>query len=732
MELGSVEAGTVLQRAQNAIDRLGVGEKAKAEALRAAQEAFDAARDQYIAEILLTIPIEKIKDITHGRLRLDAIQAAGYATVQDVLSALRFELEELPGVGPATANRVRAAALQLRNTLPVSVRIDPKKRPTIHKALLEAVRRQEQIDRALGEKVPPFFTSKPKLEEYLRLVKAAPDIWLFQQASKFFSWITGKTDEVAGAERALDQLKSLLESPALLDELRITEHIEAADMTSVWESFLERPANFYAYLTKLGVKEADENAVVGSLPSEIVEAVRRQPLDETLLKNVSLRGYQNFGAKYALVQKRSLLGDEMGLGKTVQALAVLAHLATRARRAGLLVVCPAAVVTNWGREIATKSKLIPVVIQGTGEDRGFGFAKWKRQGGVGVMSFESARALHQDGYLAEIELDLLVVDEAHYAKNPQSARSMAVAQLSKFSAHVLFMSGTPLENRLKEFHSLIECLQPATADTFKRAANSAHGIVPQLFTEMVAPVYLRRNQEDVLTELPEKIESDEWLTLSKSDIGAYCAAVKRGDFMGMRRAVTLGRGGKSAKLDRLQEIVEEAGIDGQKVIVFSFFLDVIEAVSKQLENVFGPIHGGVSSQNRQNMIDAFTAAQGPAVLVAQIQSGGTGLNIQAASVVVLMEPQVKPSLESQAIARAHRMGQTRRVQVFRLLAQDSVDERMVEILVRKTALFNDSVRESSVKNVAPDAMDVSDTTLAREVILSEQRRLASLLSQLEE
>jgi SNF2 family DNA or RNA helicase len=123
-------------------------------------------------------------------------------------------------------------------------------------------------------------------------------------------------------------------------------------------------------------------------------------------------------------------------------------------------------------------------------------------------------------------------------------------------------------------------------------------------------------------------------------------------------------------------------------------------------------------------VDEFTDSATPVVLVCQIEAGGVGLNIQAASVVVLCEPQVKPSIEAQAIARAHRMGQVRSVQVHRLLIADSVDQRMLELLDSKAQLFDAYVRHSAIAEATPGAVDISEVQLARTIVAQEQRRLA--------
>ncbi|MGC5411308.1 helicase-related protein, partial [Streptomyces sp. DT225] len=125
------------------------------------------------------------------------------------------------------------------------------------------------------------------------------------------------------------------------------------------------------------------------------------------------------------------------------------------------------------------------------------------------------------------------------------------------------------------------------------------------------------------------------------------------------------------------------------------------------------------------LVDAFTAADGHAVLLSQIQAGGVGLNMQAASVVILCEPQIKPTTEHQAVARVHRMGQIRTVRVHRLLSADSVDQRMLDILARKERLFDAYARRSDVAETTPDAVDVSEGELARRIVEEEQRRLAA-------
>jgi len=480
-----------------------------------------------------------------------------------------------------------------------------------------------------------------------------------------------------------------------------------------WIDFELRAADYYNLLAEIAAAPPrDRAAAEGFLPDELSGRVRAQRLDDTC-RRVSLRGYQAFGARFALAQKRVILGDEMGIGKTIQAIAALAHLAAGGAT-HFLVVCPASVLVTWVREVETRSTLRAYRLHGAG--RALARNEWTERGGVAVVTFDGLRGLD-----SAPPLGMLVVDEAHYVKNSETRRSRAVAGWCARTERVLFMTGTPMENRVEEFRTLVGYLRPGRLAEL-RDSDAAAGA--QAFRRAVAPVYLRRNQEDVLTELPDLVHVDEWEELSAADADAYREAVEAGRFMDMRRAA-YAVPDKSAKLERLRELVGEAADNGLKVVVFSCFRAVLATVEEALgPGVHGPIAGGVPPERRQEMVDAFTAAPGHAVLLAQIQAGGVGLNLQAASVVILCEPQIKPTAESQAVGRAYRMGQVRRVQVHRLLSPDSVDERMLSILQAKSALFDAYARRSDLAESTPEAVDVSERELARQIVEEEQRRLA--------
>ena len=442
------------------------------------------------------------------------------------------------------------------------------------------------------------------------------------------------------------------------------------------------------------------------LSEELARAIQEECFFPDGLK-CELRRYQEWGVKYILHQERVLLGDEMGLGKTIQAIAAMVSL----RNTGathFLVICPASVIPNWCKEIADKSKLHVTKVHGG--DREKAFEDWIAHGGAAVTNFETTAHLKLD---RAFRYSLLIVDEAHYIKNIEAVRTKNVARLGWYAERMLFMTGTALENRVDEMIALIRLLRPSLATWLRNL--SALPSAPR-FREMIAPVYYRRKREDVLTELPELVESEEWCTLSSRETAVYESSVLNRNFMSARRVSwNVDDPAYSSKAKRMKELVEMAREDGRKIIVFSFFLETIRSVCAILgESCTAPIDGSTPVQKRQEIIDEFGNKPEKTVLPAQIQSGGTGLNIQAASVVILCEPQLKPSIELQAISRAYRMGQARNVLVYRLLCEGTIDERIMEMLEEKQAVF-DAFADPSVAAAATarEEVAIDDKTMGK-------------------
>ncbi|WUT00447.1 DEAD/DEAH box helicase [Streptomyces sp. NBC_00708] len=686
-------------------------------AVAAVRTCLDPLLDTLVRADLAAIPVARLKDVTEGRLRLGAIEQAGLTTVGQVYGASRYELRQIPGVGAQTADQTLAAAGQIAHAVrdTVALRIDVDTQDEAVTALLGAlyrlveagpdVRRAVDGARTLAERLEPPLTAAGPARGRLRMLLTGR-----RARAGVREAVTGVRAAVTDAvERGLPPLFAQVSA----DLLREPESPVAA-----WVDFELRSAEYYSLLAELSGSGPDRDAAEGFLPSGIADRVRGLRLDDARLR-VSLRGYQSFGARFALVQKRVILGDEMGLGKTVQAIAALAHLAARGET-HFLVVCPASVLINWTREVRARSTLRALPVHGP--ERREAFAEWRETGGVALTTFDALHTL-PDAEDGGVRPGMLVVDEAHYVKNPATRRSRAVSGWSARTDRVLFLTGTPMENRVEEFRCLLRGLRPELAPAVSAGQGAAGS---EAFRRAVAPAYLRRNQRDVLTELPAVVQVDEWEEFSEGDLLAYREAVAAGHFMRMRRAA-YARPETSAKLNRLRELVAEAADNGLKVVVFSYFREVLETVREALgDGVFGPLSGSVAAARRQELVDGFAAAEGHAVLLSQIQAGGVGLNMQAASVVILCEPQIKPTTEHQAVARAHRMGQIRTVQVHRLLAADSVDQRMLAIVARKERLFDAYARRSDLAETTPDAVDVSEGELARRIVEEEQRRLQAL------
>ena len=454
---------------------------------------------------------------------------------------------------------------------------------------------------------------------------------------------------------------------------------------------------YYTALEQVGKSWGNGNVNDNGLSSELLKEIEAQPLDLQDLK-ATLRSYQTFGVKYIVHQKRTLLGDEMGLGKTMQAIASMCALKAQGKH-HFMVVCPASVLINWCREISKFCSLEVTKVHG-GDDEALLY--WRENGGVAVTTYES---ISRFDLPEKFRFGMLVADEAHYVKNPQAKRTKALVDLLSHCENVLFMSGTPLENRVEEMCFLVNCLNKEIAAEIEKVKYIS---TAEQFRAELAPVYLRRTRDDVLTELPELTEKEQWCELNAAEQSAYSDAVMSENFMAMRQVSwNVDDLESSTKAQRLLELCDKARDEGRKVIVFSFFRNTLKKVEELLsDRCMEVITGEVSPQRRQEIVDEFTKAQAGAVLISQVQAGGTGLNIQSASVIIFCEPQIKPSIENQAISRAYRMGQVRDVLVYRLLADETVDERMLELLRTKQEAF-DSFAEESV--VGEESLELEET-----------------------
>lgn len=650
---------------------------------------YDILYRDEVYQKLKKLDIEVLNSNKEG-FPLAKLRNAGFENIFSIVESNIVELENINGIGGITAGIIlrRANAIYQEAAASSRVKFDYDKR------LLEHTTIVNYVEFLIGCR-NIFDEAFSLCDQYDEIITEQLNKVVYMKSS--LKWIFTPREKKEDCLHAYEYLEHFFTLGIAERVMKLSEMVDVVDLCYypeiAWRKFRKNTAPFYSMLEmiipqKYGIVGMDGEPKYAS--DELVAAVQSFPLDTSLLKSV-LRSYQVFGAKFILSQKRVLLGDEMGLGKTVQAIAAMAHLKAQGGQR-FLVVCPVSVLINWQREIRNHSQLKVMDIYGSGREKKY--EEWMREGGVGVTTYETLSRMD----FKTPELDMLVMDEAHYIKNPGANRTKAFMGLMTNAGRILLMTGTPLENNVDEMKILVGYLQPEIVEKVSMIMSVVNA---EKFRQDVAPVYLRRTREDVLKELPEKLEKEEWCAMGEAEKNAYVESLKSKNFMKVRQVSWNVRDlRESGKAKRLLEICEAAYRDKRKIIVYSYFKDTIKKVSKILgEQCKGVIDGSVPAEKRQRIIDEFEKAGAGSVLVCQIVAAGMGLNIQSASIVIICEPQWKPSTENQAISRVYRMGQAHNVLVHRLLTADSVDEKLLEVLKKKTEIFNEFADESVVGEI---------------------------------
>jgi len=680
-------------------------------------KTVDKSKELLVMQEMAKLPAEKLRDASDTTIRVETLKRYGLTNMAAIYRASLSQLRSINGISDDAAKLIKELSQDIFEAISQSISYGMKADSLTSDDLeiitsLHNLQNIRQATRGKSTKMAPVAD-----ELRSNIAKASP-------INSRLRWFFTSQEKKNDALEALSKLNEITQdsntkelAKSAISALRVVPIDQ--DPESATQDFEQHASDYYSLLEDV-TDSKPSTAANRHLNQELLDLIEAEGLDSTLIK-ATLRKYQLFGAKFALTQSRVIIGDEMGLGKTIQAISALAQRELLGAKR-FLVVAPASVLVNWVREIESRSDLKVTKIHSA--DREESLAKWIDQGGVGLTTFDTLKSFGlTDDQISKLAVDTVIVDEAHYVKNPQAGRTRALQKWLLRTPRAIFLTGTPLENRIEEFINLARLLDPEMANTLDRATLAAGA---DAFRKAVAPIYLRRNTQEVLKELPDLIEVDEYCSWEGVDTTFYKQSVGEGNFMGMRRGAYVALpNAVPNKLERLLELVEESFDSGQKVIVFSFFTSVIESVMAILgERAAGPITGSVTPSRRQQIVDEFQASKEPKVLVGQIQAAGTGLNIQGASVVILCEPQIKPSLEVQAIARAHRMGQIRNVRVHRLIIPDSVDEEMQKMLARKQAEFNAYARESELANSSESAKDLDEETMAKVIILAERERLA--------
>ncbi len=454
-----------------------------------------------------------------------------------------------------------------------------------------------------------------------------------------------------------------------------------------------------------------------------------------------LRPYQQRGFSWLAFLRRwgfgACLADDMGLGKTPMTIAYLldarAAGATAARRANpALVICPTSVVGNWQREINRFAPSLQVMVHHGGERRrGEDFAEAARQHDVVISSYALAR--RDAGLLLGIDWNEVILDEAQNIKNPAAKQTQTIRKLP--AEFRIALTGTPVENRLSELWSIMHFLNPGYLgsqrdfqERFARPIEKAgdEDAARQL-RSLTQPFILRRVKTDptIIQDLPDKLEMTTYCTLTSEQATLYQAVVEDSlrqveESEGIERrglvlstllklkqvcnhpaqfladgspAVQPGAEGpehRSGKLARLNEMLEEALAEGDRALIFTQFAEMGALLKRQLQEAFSQealfLHGGTPLKKRDEMVARFQSRRGPALFILSLKAGGTGLNLTAANYVFHFDRWWNPAVENQATDRAFRIGQTRNVQVHKLVCAGTLEEAIDDLIERKKAL----------------------------------------------
>lgn len=436
----------------------------------------------------------------------------------------------------------------------------------------------------------------------------------------------------------------------------------------------------------------------------------------------TLRGYQRGGLAWLLYLRDAgfggCLADDMGLGKTVQVLALLEHArSTRKRHRPSLAVVPRSVLTNWQREAERFTPCLRTHIH-HGAARSL-TRKDLRSIDLVLTTYATLRndAAQLGGFL----FDTCILDEAQAVKNPDTQAAKAARLIE--ADHRLALTGTPIENHLGDLWSIFEFLNPGmlgTGPRFRRLIDDPRATPDsatlQLIAQAVRPFLLRRTKGQVLSELPEKTEVTLYCELEGRQREEYDTrlAVVRAELLGLVRAQGLNRskfrvieallrlrqcachaglvacelsGVRSAKLELLLEQLREVTEEGHKALVFSQFTSFLAYARRMLDEAGIPYeYLDGRTRKRQERVDRFQDDPDCRVFLISLKAGGLGLNLTAASYVYILDPWWNPAVETQAVDRTHRIGQTRKVFAYRLIARDTVEEKVLQLQQRKRDL----------------------------------------------
>ena len=514
-------------------------------------------------------------------------------------------------------------------------------------------------------------------------------------------WMAMNASEI---KKAVKFLKKMPAKAAFRDLIRM--ELGAVDVPDMLDFGIDAVGQTAAVLESLGQKAG-------------FESLEQPEGFSGTLRPYQVRGYSwlSFLSRWGL---GGCLADDMGLGKTVQILALIQRDWRKSGRPALLV-CPTSVMSNWQREAARFTPELPVMMHhGADRLRDGQFGDAARKHAIVVSSYG---LMQRDvDFLMDVSWRGVVLDEAQNIKNPQTLQAGAARSLT--ADYRFALTGTPVENSVGDLWSIMQFLNPGFLGTqaqFKRnfftpIQAEQDGDAARRLRRATGPFILRRLKTDksIISDLPEKMEMNVFCSLTREQASLYASVLKdvenpMYEAEGMqRRGIILSTlsklkqicnhpaqflkdgsaaPGRSGKLARLTEMLEEVLQVGDRALVFTQFAEMGRILQDHLQKTFGIealfLHGGVPKRRRDKMVERFEGDGGPRIFVLSLKAGGTGLNLASANHVFHFDRWWNPAVESQATDRAYRIGQSRNVQVHKFVCAGTLEEKIDGMIERK-------------------------------------------------
>lgn len=421
-----------------------------------------------------------------------------------------------------------------------------------------------------------------------------------------------------------------------------------------------------------------------------------------------LRDYQKDSVNWAIHLLTNgfgaCLADDMGLGKTIQSLKVIEHFANQGPS---LVIAPKSVLHNWQVEAQKFAPTLNAVVLDSAEDKSMIISELKERDLL-IVGYSQAPLFETE--LNAIEWQTVILDEAQNIKNPIAKRTQALMTLK--AKGKMTLSGTPIENHLIELWSQFAFLNPGLLgslaqfkDKYGQAAKDERDMAR--LRALVSPFIMRRLKKDVLKELPEKIEINHTITLSEQEMAAYEAVRQTALVNAKTNPIELlaaltrlrqiccdsylvfkEKTEISSKLEEAINLIREGLESGHRILVFSQFVTLLERLGhfmKEDKIKFSYLDGKTSLKKRETEIEQFKSGKNPVFLIS-LKAGGTGLNLTEADMVIHLDPWWNPAVEDQASDRAHRMGQVQPVTIYRLVTENTIEEKIIALHQEKRDL----------------------------------------------